>query len=130
MDYQTQPKKNAFSTAALLMGILSLVSLCTIIGPLIFGSLGIIFAVLAHRQNQKMGAETIIGIVTSAIGCGVSVLLLAVTLVSGVVMLTDPAYRQQLNEMSEEIYGYSFDELMEETYGYSLEEMLEEMDYE
>ncbi|MBQ8821808.1 MAG: hypothetical protein IJZ82_04140 [Lachnospiraceae bacterium] len=130
MDYQSQPKKNAFSTAALLMGILSLISLCTIIGPLVFGSLGIIFAVLAHRQNQKMGAETIIGIVTSAIGCGLSVLLLVVSLVAGITMLADPTYREELNKMTEEVYGYSFDELMEETYGYTLDEMLEEMNYE
>lgn len=130
MDYQSQPKKNTFATAALVMGILSLVSLCTVIGPLVFGSLGIIFAILSREQGQKTATEALIGVVTSTIGCAISILLIVVSLIVSIRMLANPASREQLNQMYEDVYGYSLDEMMEEMSGYNLDELLEEMDYE
>lgn len=130
MDYQSQPKKNTFATAALVMGILSLVSLCTVIGPLVFGSLGIIFAILSREQGQKTATEALIGVVTSTIGCAISILLIVVSLIVSIRMLVNPASREQLNQMYEDVYGYSLDEMMEEMSGYNLDELLEEMDYE
>ena len=91
MDYQSQPpKKNPFIAASVLMGILSLVSLCTVIGPMIFGSLGIIFAVLAHRKGEKLGSDELLGIITSALGCGFSVILLIAALAMVHTMLNYP----------------------------------------
>ncbi len=130
MDYQSKTKQNAFATAALVMGILSLVSLCTFIGPLVFGSLGIIFGVLSRRPNQKTATETIVGLITSGIGCVISLVLSAGVLFSAFSMLTDPDYRQELNETSEKVYGVTFDEMVEEIYGYTFDELLEEMNYE
>lgn len=130
MDYQSQPTKSSFATAALVMGILSLVSLCTVIGPLIFGSLGIIFAILSRRPGQKTAGEAIAGIVTSAIGCVISLIFVILIFVASFSMLTNPEYREQMNQMYEDMYGYSFDEMMEEMTGSTLEEMLEEMNYE
>ena len=115
MDYQSQPpRKNSFIAASVLMGILSLVSLCTVIGPMIFGSLGIIFAVLAHRKGEKPGSDELLGIITSSIGVGFSVILMIGALAMVPSMLNDPEYREYLNQMSEQMYGETFDEMLEE----------------
>lgn len=130
MDYQSQPKKNSFATAALVMGILSLLTLCTVIGPLVFGSLGIIFGILSRRPGQKTAAEAVAGIVTSIIGCVISLIFVVLVFVASFSMLTNPEYREQINQMYEDMYGYSLDEMMEDMAGYTLDEMLEEMNYE
>lgn len=130
MDYQSQPKKSSFATASLLMGILSLVSLCTVIGPLIFGSLGIIFAILSRRPGQKTSGEALAGIVTSIIGCVLSLVFIVLVFVASFSVITNPEYREQMNQMYEDVYGYSFDEMMEEMTGHTLDEMLEEMYHE
>ena len=117
MDYQTpQNKKSPFIAASILMGILSLVALCTVIGPLIFGSLGILFAILAHRRGQKWESDALLGVITSSIGLGFSVVLMIAALAMMPAMLNNPDYREYLNEVSEQMYGESFDEMMEGLY--------------
>ena len=117
MDYQTTPnKKNPFVAPCVLMGILSLLSSCTIIFSIIFGSLGIIFGILAYRKGQKMEGDVTLGIVTSAIGLAFSLILFIVALVFSFRMMGDPQYREYLNQVSEEVYGESFDEMLEEIY--------------
>jgi len=40
-------------------------------------------------------------------------------------MLKAPEYRDQLNKMSEQLYGESFDDMMEELYGLDLDDLLD-----
>ena len=117
MDYQTpQNKKNPFIAPCVLMGVLSLLSSCTGIFSMIFGSLGIIFGILAYRKGQKTESDLTLGIVTSAIGLAFSLIFFIVALVFSFRMMGDPQYREYLNQVSEEVYGESFDEILEEMY--------------
>lgn len=117
MDYQSIPtKKNPFIAASVLMGILSILSSCTIILSMIFGSLGIIFGILAHRKGQKMETDLTVGIVTSSIGLGFSIIIFIVALIFSFSMLDNPEYREYMNQVSEQMYGESLDEMLEEMY--------------
>ncbi|MBQ7920752.1 MAG: DUF4190 domain-containing protein [Lachnospiraceae bacterium] len=117
MDYQTTPnRKNPFIAPCVLMGVLSLLSSCTIIFSMIFGSLGIIFGILAYRKGQKMENDLILGIITSVIGLVLALIIFVIALVFSFQMMGDPQYRDYLNQVSEEIYGESFDEMLEEMY--------------
>lgn len=115
MDYQTpQNRKNPFLAPCALMGILSLLSSCTIVFSLIFGSLGIIFGILAYRKGRPMETELKLGFITSALGLALTLIIFIGALVFSFQMMEDPQYREYLNQVSEEIYGTTFDEMLEE----------------
>ena len=60
------PPGHGMAVASLVMGILSLVFWCICIGYIIFGPLGIIFAVVAKKQGSTSGM-TIAGMATSIV---------------------------------------------------------------
>lgn len=114
---------NKFAMVSMILGICSLVFLCTIFLPLVIGALGIIFAILSKRRGQKMEGPAVTGVVTSSLGMGVSLIFCIVSLVSASIML-QPENRHQLNQMYEDSFGMTYEEYIEELYG---EEMLEQM---
>lgn len=124
MDYQTTPKQNPFVMASLIMGLLALITICTGILPLLFGSLGIIFAVLANRKGKRMETPAFIGVITSVVGLAMSSVIVVMSFAMLPTMLKSPEYREQLNTVSESMYGITFDEMMEEGYGIDLDELL------
>lgn len=71
MDVQ----KNNMATASMIMGILALVFLCCY-GGLLFGSLGILFAVLSRTEGRLTG-QAQAGLILSVIGLVLGILLLA-----------------------------------------------------
>ena len=60
------PPGHGMAIASLVMGILSLVFWCLCIGYLIFGPLGIVFAVVARKQGSRSGMTTA-GLATSIV---------------------------------------------------------------
>lgn len=67
---------NAMATASLVMGILALVTCCCCYGGMIFGGLGILFALLSRGDGPLEGqAKT--GMILSVIGLILGVLTLA-----------------------------------------------------
>ena len=116
--------KNMFSIASLVLGILSILSLCTAILPIPLGAAGILFAILGHRKGKQLDSMALAGVLTSIAGLAMSLVLFAMTFMMLPTMLKDEAYRAQLNSMSESMYGMSFDEMMEEAYGVDLDELL------
>ena len=110
MEYQVRQKKNAFSTASLLLGIFALLTLTTIILPLPLAALGILFASLAHKKGQKREVPCLIGLITSIAAMAISIFTLVASLAMIPTMLKTPEYRQQLDMMSKQIYGEEFDE--------------------
>lgn len=105
---------NGFVTAAFTCGILAIVTtICmTVYLPFIFGGLSIIFGVLSKREpNVPMLTKAKTGII-----CGVGGLVLNLALIVFCVnmVMTNPEYRNQLNEACEEMYGYTFDEMLED----------------
>lgn len=119
--------KNNFFTAAMILGIISLVSLCTFFLPLVLGALGILFIILGKRQNQKLNPTAITGLVTSLIGI-ISGLVMTIFSFASAFTLLQPENRDILNQQFEEIYGMDFDEYMERIYGDDFEDYLEQFD--
>lgn len=114
---------NKFAMVSMILGICSLVLLCTIFLPLVLGALGIIFAVLSKRRGQKMETPAVTGVVTSSLGLGVSLIFCIFSLVSAFIML-QPENREQLNRVYEDSFGVTYEEYIEEIYG---EDIFEEM---
>lgn len=120
---------STFAVASLVLGILSLVTLCTGILPIPLGALGILFAALLHRKGRSMPPQATAGLVTSIcgliMGLFITVGACVYTFVEMPMLLRDPAYRQQLNETCEQMYGMSFDDLMQQAYGIDIDEWIE-----
>jgi len=117
-----RPYRQGFMLASGICGLLSVSTCCTGIFSLVFGSLGILFAVLASRKGKQLNATCILGIVFSAIGMLSGLFLLVYTFVMFPALMQDETYRQQLDMVTEAAYGMDFEEFMEEYYGYSIDE--------
>ncbi len=124
MEYQNIPAANSFAKASLILGVLSILTVMTGILPLPLGALGILFAVLSHRKRKSLETPAFIGSITSVIGMSLSIVLIALAITMMPTMLRDPAYRKQLDNMTESMYGISFDEMLETGYGIDLDEIL------
>lgn len=68
-------QKNNMATASLVMGILSLVLLCCY-GGLLFGGLGILFAILS-RTGDRLSGQAQAGLILSVIALTISILFFA-----------------------------------------------------
>jgi EamA domain-containing membrane protein RarD len=60
-------KQNNMALASLIMGIIGIVTSCCCFGGLIFGSLGIVFALLSKTRDRFEG-NAVAGLITSIIG--------------------------------------------------------------
>ncbi len=126
MEYQVRQKKNAFSTASLLLGIFALLTLTTIILPLPLAALGMLFASLAHKKGQKREVPCLIGLITSIAAMAISIFTLVASLAMIPTMLKTPEYRQQLDMMSKQIYGEEFDDMIEDLYGIDIDDLFQD----
>lgn len=126
MDYRQFPpaiRRNPFTIASLVLGISSLLTVCTAILPLPLGALGIIFAVLSYRKGKQMDTMTVTGIATSCVGLFFSLVVFGIAFAMMPAMLRDPEYRDMLNRYSESMYGQSYDDLFENAYGIDIDEL-------
>lgn len=69
-------ERDLFTVAALSCATLSLASLCIVVPSLFFGSLGILFALLARRKNGKMTNESKLAIFFATGGLCIGLLLI------------------------------------------------------
>lgn len=115
LPYPPRQKANGFAVASLVMGILAMITLCTIYLPIVLGSLSIIFAILSKGSQKKMPGMSQAGIIVSASGIVLSIVTIAATVF---ILLTNPdiyrEYKNELNRMFSQQYGITYDELMEE----------------
>lgn len=125
MDYQVTSKKNPFVTAAMIFGIMSILTISTIFLPIPLAALALLFAALAHRKGEKLKIPCLTGLICSIISLtlSLSILVTAVAMIPS--LLKDKEYRKQLNAISEQIYGESFDGMIEDIYGVDLENIFE-----
>jgi len=126
MEHQFGQKKSAFSNASLLMGIFALLSLATIFLPLPLAALGILFAALAHRKGQKSEISCLIGLISSIAAMAISVFTIIASLATLPTMLKSPEYREQLDIISEQLYGENFDDMIETLYGIDIDDLFED----
>lgn len=111
---QNTAKPSGFSIAALVFGILSLVTLCTGLLPIPLGALGILFAILTYRKGKKLPALSLTGLCLCCVGMVFGIALYVYTLVTVMPLLENPEYRKELNTYYESVLGISLDELLGE----------------
>lgn len=75
-NLEPAPQSN-MALASLVMGILGIITACCIYGGIIFGSLGILFALLSKTEDRFEGYAKA-GLVTSSIAIVLVVLLLVI----------------------------------------------------
>lgn len=127
-DYQNQKTyydvDSGFSSAALYMGIFAIISVTTIIFPIVFGALGILFAILSKRRNRRLPSHAFYGVTTSIIGIFFGIVLFTTALPQAINDLKDPIERQKINNDYLYKFGISFDDMMEQS-GIDVDELLE-----
>lgn len=74
--YNSQkPKQNNMSLASMVVGIIGIVTSCCCYLGIIFGSLGIIFALLSKTEN-RFSSYAVAGMITSSVSLALSLLML------------------------------------------------------
>lgn len=105
----------SFSIASVVAGVLSLVTCCTGILPLIIGGTGIFFVVLSKRKGIPLSTMSIVGAVLCTVGMVLGLFLTVYTTVTIIIpVMTDPAAYQELNTYYQNLYGVSLDEIFGE----------------
>ena len=111
--YPPAPAGDKLAGASLVMGILTIVSLfsMTVYPPFIFGSLGIVFALLSKGKVRQLAGKAKAGI-----GCAVAGLIANIVLVCTCMYLfvAVQAVHKQVNDAFQDIYGVTFDEMYED----------------
>lgn len=119
---KTSPPANAFSIASMVMGILSVLSLCLVYFTPFFAGLAILFAILSKGYEKGMHGFSLAGIISSSIALSVDVLMIAFAFVFVFQTMQhpeqmSPEFWRTYKEMGEDFYGDSFDDMLKDMYG-------------
>ncbi|MCL2719246.1 MAG: hypothetical protein FWE14_10765 [Lachnospiraceae bacterium] len=76
-DQPTHPTGQTMATAAMIAGILCVVTLWTLYLPIVIGGLGVIFAFLSLGFERKLSSNAKMGLIFSASGLAICVIILA-----------------------------------------------------
>ena len=107
-----RPYGQAFSTASLILGLLSVtIGCCGISLPL--GALGILFALLVRRKGRRLEGTARTGLTLSVIGFTAGIFLTVYAFISIPVLMQNDAYRERFNAYFRIGTGMDFDEYLE-----------------
>ena len=101
--YNPDKARKSFGTASLVMGIISIVLLCTGIFSIPFGALGILFSLLSRKNKVPFANSALTGLVLSVTGI---VLGSALTAYAVYRILYDPTVWEQLETLDPDLYKY------------------------
>ncbi|MCR5337864.1 MAG: hypothetical protein K6E75_04835 [Lachnospiraceae bacterium] len=106
--------------ASMCLGVLSIMTcpLCFIAIPA--AGLSILFAILSKGGDMRMEIMPKAGVVTSVLGACLSCVITGAMIA---LILFSPAYRKQLNEAAQSMYGMTMDDMMMQSYGISMEDL-------
>lgn len=107
---------NKFARASLILGMCSIVLVCTLFLPIPLGALGLLFYFLSKRLHKPVDSSAKAGLVTSLIGLCAGLIFMGFTVYSSVQLLK-PENRDVLNAQFESLYGVDFDEYINRLYG-------------
>lgn len=99
------------ATLSLVLGLISIPFCFFMYTGIILGGIAIVMAILSKGTAKKLLPQAKKGIFYGSIGV---VLGYAVLISSIHNLVTDPTYRQQLNQFSEQYYGESMDDMLKE----------------
>jgi hypothetical protein len=120
---------NSFSTAAMILGIISIPSTAflPIYLPFILGSLAILFALLSKGRALKLSGNALVGTICGAIGMGVNAALFGIYAFAFLALFSEPDLMrntaQTYDDMIEQMYGVP----TEDIFGESMEDMIEDI---
>lgn len=112
MDYRYR-QPNKFSSTSCIMGITSLVTMCTGIFSIPLGALGVLFAVLS-KKDKKMDSSAKLGCTLSGIGLFSGLALTIFVYVTTFTAMFESIDYSQISNMTEE---EAMDYIMESIYG-------------
>lgn len=111
-NYPIATKGDSLANAAMVMGIIALVSTfaMTVYLPFVFGSIGIILAILSKGKARQMLNKAKTGVICCT--CG---LILNIGLIAGsfYMVFTNPTVMKEVNNTFENMYGVTFEEMIE-----------------
>ena len=116
-----RPYGQGFIIASVICGALSVTACCTGILSLPLGALGILFALLTYRRGKNINGTVMTGIVLSTMGIITGVSMLIYSFYTLPDMMRDPMFRNQVDAITEQMYGMDFAEFMEQYYGYEFD---------
>ena len=95
-NYNPDRGRQAFDTASLVMGTISLILLCTGILSIPAGALGILFSMLGKKPGAKRSQRGRYGLALSAIGMTAGIIVVSITIIW---FCTDPSAVEQIKNM-------------------------------
>ncbi len=117
---------NGFSTAAMVLGILAILS--TLVLPLylpfIFGSLAILFALLSKGNADKLSGKAIAGATCGTVGIGLNAAIFTASLFF---LLSQPELMIEAGKMYDETLEQIYGTPSEDIFGESMEDMMKEL---
>jgi hypothetical protein len=108
-NYYSNNQPNAMATAALVLGILAIVSVCCIYGSYIFGGIAITLGLLSRGNHKKLSPKALIGVIVSIVGMLLStvvIVMLSVSLLSKYDSIDD--FMIDYESYYESLYGDDF----------------------
>ncbi len=77
-NFYSNNQPNKMATAALVLGILAIVSICCIYGSYIFGGIAITLGLLSRGKDNKLSSKALTGTILSIIGMIISTVIIVI----------------------------------------------------
>lgn len=107
-NYYNTNQPNSMATAALILGILAIISICCVYGSYLFGGIAITLGLLSRGRDNKLNTNALIGIILSTIGMVISTVIIAIAVISIFSYGSLSDFMQEYESFYEEIYGEEF----------------------
>ena len=105
--YQPRRRGNALGTVSLIFAILAVCAICTGVGPIFFGSLSIIFALLSRGGEPRFKGNAKVCALLSALSILAGLVLTGVSIYR---LQYDPTMRAQVDQAFQQMYGVDYEE--------------------
>lgn len=111
-DHPLAEPRGGFALASMILGGISILSVSTFFMPVMFGSLGLLFAFMAKKGREKFRSTNLFGFISSLSGLIMGLIFSIMMLISAKDLL-QPENRAQLDSLFEAAYGVDFDEYID-----------------
>lgn len=81
-NFYSNNQPNGMATAALVLGILAIVSICCIYGSYIFGGIAITLGLLSRGKDNKLSSKALIGTILSIVGMLISTVIIVISCIT------------------------------------------------
>ncbi|MBO4608280.1 MAG: hypothetical protein J5696_00255 [Lachnospiraceae bacterium] len=95
-NYNPDRGRHSFEIASIVMGIISMVLLCTGVLAIPFGALGVLFALLSRKDKDRLGNIAITGAIISVVSMITGAFI---TVYSVYTVMTDPSVLEEVSRM-------------------------------